>query len=392
MTSWQLRPGGLYIPPGAADGPYLVQKDGNRFSQWLRLVDGDNTTVVTDPDAGTVQVDSTGGGSGGAGEPHIDTDTATTGVDLVMTLTVEPSAPEALLVFWRGVGLDPTQYSYVGTGLTVLDQGWTTGDLVWAAYWSEVPTVVTDPTTTLGDLLVRGPSGLTRLPVGPDTYVLTADSGATDGLDWEPPTGGGGGSSDFLTPAPADLNPTYGDHFTGASLDAKWNRVGYVAGDEQYQKGDATYLQVDVGRAAANYYWQAAPSGDFTVVMGLSVLSSATGIMFGPMILDSSGNGMQSALYSGSDGYYVLGCSAAAYNSTAQTVAGEFYHSHVAGQKYWLKLTKVGTAYKASFSSNGQTWGKYTATLTFGTTPTRIGFGSIFGTVPQFAIDFFDVQ
>lgn len=191
MTSWQLRPGGLYVPPDAADGPYLVQKDGNRFSQWLRLVDGTNTTVVTDPDAGTVQVDSTGGGSGGAGEPHIDTDTATTGADLVMTLTAEPAAPEALLVFWRGVGLDPTQYSYVGTALTVLDQGWTTGDLVWAAYWSEVPTVVTDPTTTLGDILVRGPSGLTRLPVGADGYVLTADSGATDGLDWEPPPGGG---------------------------------------------------------------------------------------------------------------------------------------------------------------------------------------------------------
>lgn len=51
---------------------------------------------------------------------------------------------------------------------------------------------LTDPTTTLGDLIVRGASAPTRLGVGTDGQVLTARSTATDGIDWEAPSGGNG--------------------------------------------------------------------------------------------------------------------------------------------------------------------------------------------------------
>src|SRR5579862_1190019 len=41
------------------------------------------------------------------------------------------------------------------------------------------------PLTSKGDLLVYGPSGLTRLAVGTDGNVLTARSSAANGIDWE---------------------------------------------------------------------------------------------------------------------------------------------------------------------------------------------------------------
>lgn len=51
---------------------------------------------------------------------------------------------------------------------------------------------MTDPTTTLGDLIVNDGSGVDRLPVGSDGDVLTADSGEALGVKWATPTGGGG--------------------------------------------------------------------------------------------------------------------------------------------------------------------------------------------------------
>jgi hypothetical protein len=49
------------------------------------------------------------------------------------------------------------------------------------------------PTTTKGDLIVSNGTDNIRLPVGADTYVLTADSAEPSGLIWAAAGGGGGG-------------------------------------------------------------------------------------------------------------------------------------------------------------------------------------------------------
>lgn len=49
-------------------------------------------------------------------------------------------------------------------------------------------TLLADPTTTAGDILARNSSTLTRVPVGTDGQVLTADSGQTTGVVWATPS------------------------------------------------------------------------------------------------------------------------------------------------------------------------------------------------------------
>ena len=50
---------------------------------------------------------------------------------------------------------------------------------------------LTDPTTTKGDLIVHGSGGTTRIGVGADGQVLTADSTQTLGVKWAAASGGG---------------------------------------------------------------------------------------------------------------------------------------------------------------------------------------------------------
>jgi hypothetical protein len=49
------------------------------------------------------------------------------------------------------------------------------------------------PTTTKGDLIVSDGTNNIRIPVGSDTYVMTADSTTSSGIKWAASSGGGGG-------------------------------------------------------------------------------------------------------------------------------------------------------------------------------------------------------
>lgn len=71
-----------------------------------------------------------------------------------------------------------------------------------------------DPTTTKGDIMARTSSALTRLGVGTDGQVLTADSAQTTGIRWQTVTGGSG---DAATP----YGRVFLDDYAGADDDAK---------------------------------------------------------------------------------------------------------------------------------------------------------------------------
>lgn len=210
----------------------------------------------------------------------------------------------------------------------------------------------------------------------------------------------GGGSTNALTPA--SLHATYGDHFTGASLDAKWTRVTYVSGDESYQQGGGSWLKT-AARTSGAYYYQAAPSGDFTLVMKAAWYAVVGAQMFGLICVDNTGAGVAGGWYNGSDDAPIVAHLNAgiAYDST--NVALQSPKSGPRGSiignsglACWYKLVRSSNTWKVALSLNGQVWGPETATITSSFTPTRIGFGNFQAsttTVPNgFAIDFFDVQ
>jgi len=92
-------------------------------------------------------------------------------------------------------GLDYTATNGTSISLTV---GVVSGDVVEVINQNTMTSSLAIPnttTTTKGDLIVgtgaTGSSAVTRLPVGSNNYVLTADSSQTNGLNWEqyPPSG-----------------------------------------------------------------------------------------------------------------------------------------------------------------------------------------------------------
>lgn len=189
---------------------------------------------------------------------------------------------------------------------------------------------------------------------------------------------------------------TYGDTFDQASLDAKWTRVGFTSGDETYQTGDGGSQMTVAGRAAGNYYYQSAPSGDFDLVWGGHITSSAA-LMFGPMIMDTSGFGVAAGFYNSSPNGPIVGTiTSAAYDSSSfasGTTPPTGSTAFDGVTKTWTRLRKVGTTYSVAVSSDGETWNTASSTITRSFTVARIGWGPWFGSgMASCKADVFDVR
>lgn len=192
---------------------------------------------------------------------------------------------------------------------------------------------------------------------------------------------------------PVSLHATYGDHFAGSSLDAKWSRVGYVSGDETYQAGGGSWLQIAPRSGGAYYYQSAALGTSFSIVARMMTIST-TGTSFGISVMNSSGDGGAGAMFtSTSDSGLAMRITAGSFNTTfaycASSGAGTVAR---AGTPVWMKLTNASGVFSFSYSLNGLLWSDAASVTPPAFTIARIGFGGFSGTVTKAAIDFFDVQ
>lgn len=192
-------------------------------------------------------------------------------------------------------------------------------------------------------------------------------------------SGGGSSSRPYLDLGPG-LDATYGDDFTGASLNGRWTRHGMPA-TETFQDGGGSWMSY-LPTAQGQFYLQAAPAGDFTIVLAGSLAGSPTcGMNLSPIIIDSSGNGVGCAEYSG-QGFGTFNLSAYGWSSWGNALvggpSGEYQSSLM---KVWMQLRKVGTSYSARYSFNGFIWSPYTTAITWAGTPASIGFGNAYSVV-----------
>ena len=97
-----------------------------------------------------------------------------------------------------------------------------------------------------GDILVHDGWSLQKLPVGLDGQVLTADSGASEGVVWADPSGGGAGQSDLLFGDGMDGNVTitsdqyFWEHRYYHDLTITGGATLYMNGCKLYVKGTLT--------------------------------------------------------------------------------------------------------------------------------------------------------
>lgn len=239
---------------------------------------------------------------------------------------------------------------------------------------------LTNPMTTVGDIIIGGASGApTRLAAGATSgHVLTSNgSGAA------PSYQAAGGSSGFTYPIDTvALDGTYGDEFTDASLNARWTRHVQGSGEETYQQGaGGSALRTTYATAAASrYIYQTAPNGtNETWECSHAFWSETTGQMFALLMVDASGNGVAAIMYDNVRGLILANIAAHGYSSvlSAPTYADAFVR---AGQRCWLRLRKASGVYYASFSLNGETYSPEASGTPSAFTPARVGIGRVLGT------------
>ena len=131
------------------------------------------------------------GASAPATRLAVGTDGQVLTADSAQTLGVKWAAAPVLSFKARTGAVVPATADYTAAMVTnAVDQTGSYPNPAWIASlpWTKitgVPAFPGDPTTTLGDLVVRGATApATRLAVGADTYVLTADSAQALGVKW----------------------------------------------------------------------------------------------------------------------------------------------------------------------------------------------------------------
>jgi hypothetical protein len=207
-------------------------------------------------------------------------------------------------------------------------------------------------------------------------FRLVDDS--TGAAVWPELTGSGSAPAVLPLDAPA-LDSTYGDDFDGASLNGRWSRHNVTSAEETYQDGNGSCLGLDLVSVAEDCeYYQTPgtmPTNCEVIVKVLSSMQPDFG-MFGPIIVDSSGNGVGATAFN--DALWVWNISGWVQSGSGASGASAFFALALTGFPYWLKLRKAGTDYYASISWNGYRWSDETSAYSSAGARDHIGFGRFY--------------
>lgn len=150
-----------------------------------------------------------------------------------------------------------------------------------------------------------------------------------------------------------------------SAMPAGWSRRGVAS-----ETFDADGMTATHTAGQGHQYTPSPYVPDFSVTAKV-INGSGSGVMQGPMISDSSGNGAMACWYSGSGGLIAAKMTGWTYGSATSVETNTVYHP------VWLRLRVTGTDYYAAHSNDGATWHE-TPVLSFsGGGSSTIGIGSI---------------
>lgn len=152
------------------------------------------------------------------------------------------------------------------------------------------------PLTTKGDIYVFGVAN-TRLSVGLDTQVLTADSTQATGLKWAPPSGAAGSSNNTPDTHPSTANPADDEFEVGSSIDTAgtrfggataWTAFSLSTGSTKVRQGSLVFLPaLTAGRNCGGYTHPVSGSWGYTVKFTNAVNAGNT--LLGMFVATASG-------------------------------------------------------------------------------------------------------